>query len=683
MDHWGKRSRRTAGAGCAFFLLLFSWSCRRGTQPVFLYGSLVRSEEATKAVLVFDGAVDPSPAPDLSFDPPPKGTFSCVRGAGVQELLVVFSDPRPFAGNDEVRVSVERGPKALLTPGEGNPVLESVSWHDTTADRYVDAGDRLVLRFDSPVSVRSEGGVIPASCFLLSGGTSVREVRLGDFSGSGEAGLTAFAGSDGREVVLVLEKGSYFRICDEENPAATFLSLNASVAMPSRRIVAEHTGLGAVSREKLPILPASRRGFFIRRRGLQIGPLGMNIDATCTMLDPGDGKRAPMVVVAGGRNPDPEDLTPSTDVFVFFADTPGAMLWEGHLHYPRIGHAALALPVPPESGLLGAVLFSGGVGRNDRLVREVELLCIRDPDRAAQQTASIVLPFPSPERNLERFLLPRAHHRAVYIEETPQQGIVFLAGGLTAVSGSGFAECFRISYTGGGDIPAITDYSGPIGTLPGRIDHTLTAVAMPGGRKSVLLFGGKLTSGGISVAMPYLFDPLKALGGDDRWREPLTGIDERSCRRQGHGAVFLPESGKVVILGGKVELSSSMGWEPASPFSSEVIEFDCEKKLFTLQQSILFDYRLHPRLLKLPGGEAVLMVGGVGQSDQFVSPLDIYSGDGERKGVFAWGGMLPKEALGAELFLFRGTSGDAAVYCVGGEGEGVWTLDLAEDRERK
>lgn len=678
-ERWGGRWMvRSMGL---LLLIMLSAGCEGRRNPDLIYGTLVSVDSNCQAILKFRHRVTLPLRGALRFQPAPDCDYETVQGRSPGEIRILFASASPFKGRQDLKVSVNHGAWRPLVRGGGFPVLRSVTWLDRNDDHGVDGGDQLLLRFSEPITAKGGDDGIPESAFVLTGGSTVLEARLGHADGR----VPFSPGPDGQSVLLDMGPDVFLRPGPEGHELTTLFALNASDAAPSTWFSGKESALGAVSRQALPVKPyPSHAGFTLKGR-VALGPMGGNIGSSVTFCKTPSTEMGPLVVIAGGRNPDPNDLKPASDVFIFHGEAPKPLVWEGHLKRARASHVAVALPVPPASGLLGMVLFIGGFGPSWRPVRELELLTIRaprSPAQAAPETDVRILSFPGSGSGQAGALLPRADAKAVYVPEGEGRGIVFITGGEISATGEGFVECFRVQWDAAAASLYVADYSGPLGQLSehiNRVQHSLTALTLPDGTPGVLLFGGQLKNIGLSVAMPYLFFPRDALQGRPTWFERLW-VDENEFMRQSHGALFLPDQRKVFIVGGDVNLAGDSKWATHGQFSRYVVEFDVATRLFAKIKNAVTDYRVQPLLLPWPDMNGLLVLGGRSMDNTLVSAVDIFLPEGAggggsgKSGFYSFTALLPEELAGARNMFLNAAHCHDTLYLAGGRQCTVWAF---------
>lgn len=651
---------RIAGRIGALALVLALWGCDGGG-PRLLYGYFARAGDGREAVLVFDRA-PVLPAPEaLRFDPPPAGTYACAPGGSPGEVRVVFDAAAPFPDGAEVKVFLagagRRSPACVLRAGRPHPVLVGAVWRDTDGDRIVDAGDELLLAFDGEVALASPGGGLPLSEIVLAGRDRLARTKI--------AAVKAEAVPEG--VRVTLGEGVFLRPGRAGAAERSEIALNGTPAAPSRAIVGKDSGLGAVSIGAVPLYAEPGFAPFRECGALDLGPAGGNLDPSVTFA--GRPGRA-LAVIAGGYDRTQEPR-PAADVFVIALETPAPPLWVGTLLAPRGRHAAVALPPPPDSSVLGAVLFVGGDTTGNMPARRSELLVVGADGRATLGPLPETAGFPA-----EAVSPPRRDPRAVYVPEGPEGGLVVVAGGDPA----GFIGLLEVRWRAGAEAPEISslirNWREPLAA--NRSGHTLTVLETPGGERAVFLFGGKITgvAGVSSVAAPLLLYPRRAAAeADAPWAVSDFGsIDERNLKREGHAAEYLPAQGKVVLIGGEVK-ADVRDWQP--PWIESAIEFNPADGSFLELREALSGVRIDPALAALSGREGILVLGGRDGTGELLSTVDVYVPYAAPAAArcLAFGGSLPEEALGAHIGAVRG-NGAVAVYLVGGKGRRVWELRL-------
>ncbi len=651
---------RTVACVCALAFALCGCG-GGGGGPQLLYAYFVRDGAGCGAVLVFDRAPGP-PAPEaLRFEPPPSGTFTCAPGGSPGEVRVAFNAPAPFPGGAEVKVSFissgRRGAARAVRAGRPHPVLAGAVWRDANGDCIVTAGDELLLVFDGEVALSLPGGELPQSEIAFSGRERLAGARI--------AAVKAEASPAG--VRLTLGEGVFLRPGRAGTAEGSEIALNGTLAAPSRAIAGKDSRLGAVSSGGVRVCAEPGFAPFRERGALDLGPAGGNLDPSVTFA--GRPGRA-LAVIAGGYDR-AQEPRPAADVFVIALDAPSPPLWVGTLHAPRWRHAAVALPAPPDSPALGAVLFAGGDTTGNVPVRRIELLVIRADGRTTLEPLPDTAGFPA-----DAVSPPRRDPRAAYVPEDPAGGLVVIAGG----DPSGFIGLLRVRWRPGAAAPEISplirNWREPLAANRGG--HTLTVLEMPGGEQAVFLFGGKIlgVAGVSSVAAPLLLYPRRAAeeAGEAWTISDFGSIDERNLKREGHAAEYLPARGRVVCIGGEVK-ADVRDWQP--PWIESVIEFDPVDGSFLELRDALSGVRVEPALAALPGQDGILVLGGRDGTGELLSTIDVYVPYTAPAAArcLAFGSPLPEEALGASIGAMR-EDGGVAIYLVGGKGRRVWELRL-------
>jgi hypothetical protein len=663
--------------------VILSSGCRKEELPRLLFGSLERRNGRAVALLVLDARLRSPSARLISFEPAPRGAYSVVQGSGAR-LEVVFEDPDPFPAALKVHAVLRGGigGSCALSGGISHPVLSAATWRDENANRVVDQGDTLVLRFSSPVAVK-EDGVDPRLEFFLPEGTD----QLGEGNG-GAAPALSQGTEDPRTADLRLGEEAYLRPTRGGEPPASFLGFNATYAAPSRLITSRDAGLGAVARTEDPragwIPIRSQDGFepFDRVGTAFLGPQGGNESSTVTICQ---GARRCLVVIAGGADREARGQA-KPDIFAYALTQPGTLLAELKLSQPRYGHVAVALPVPTSSRLWAAVLVMGGMQGVGKYAEDPELVCIQGPEQ------SQVVRVSPEELGLPSFLEPRVDAQAVYVSGGERTGFVVITGG--EVVGAWSVDVLQVTWPANGASaggarrihrPAVTFYDRNelvgdtlgVGRISSRTGHTLTPVEVPGRGRGVLLFGGKERGG--SCALPFLVIPESPeRAGEAEVLSLSTGRTE-DYARHGHGAVYLPGKGRVVVLGGRYE---RLALEQDIPLD-EALEIDPDpaSKRIARFPGQYHEYRIDPGLVHVPGTEKILVVGGRDQTgrpfrtvDLYLHPLDSLS----LPRLQAFGALLPEglDEVQAAFLAYDEPEGTGRIYLLGGNGTSVWAFDV-------
>lgn len=200
--------------------------------------------------------------------------------------------------------------------------------------------------------------------------------------------------------------------------------------------------------------------------------------------------------------------------------------------------------------------------------------------------------------------LPGARH---YATLSPLAGGKFLAaGGYTAGGPTDSAYLYD---------PSTATWGPAASMLIGRSEAT--AVVLLDGR--VLVFGGELV-GNVTTAAAEIYDPVAntwtATGGMNQARTRPTAT--------------LLGDGKVLVTGGYART-------PATVFRNTAELYDPATGIWTLLPLALSTARAQHAAALLPGGNTLLLAGGVNSSG-FVTTAEIYAVDGSTTTVIPYGG---------------------------------------------
>jgi hypothetical protein len=269
--------------------------------------------------------------------------------------------------------------------------------------------------------------------------------------------------------------------------------------------------------------------------------------------------------------------------------------------------------------------------------------------------------------------------KAVYIRRDERSGLVLVAGG-EVTHGGGSAKLYEVIWEPGTlapfvqlrrTLPIITD------RVAGRTEHTLTSFELPGGEPAALLYGGK-DGFGDSVARPVVLYPFRlergALNTECSTLLPVDSTVFPQYRRHGHRAVYVPEKGRVVIVGGETRLG-----DRSAGRIDKIYEFDVATRLFNEATDPLYEERIGPQALLVPGSSKIVIVGGYDGSSALLPIVDICTvAVIQRPLVSAFGAWLPRGALDSRTGLFAcGIGGDPArLYILGGDEPRLWRLPL-------
>lgn len=267
------------------------------------------------------------------------------------------------------------------------------------------------------------------------------------------------------------------------------------------------------------------------------------VGASVTALD--DGR---LLIVGGARVKTgstswtrPEDLDAVYADAEIFDPRTGEYTAVTPMNQARAFHAAVKLGGP--KNVDGRVVILGGIASNGGSLEITKSVEIFDPD-----TNSFVM---EPEKNWLAGA-GRAHFTAALAY--PDQGVIFLAGGLASPSIAG--GFWNLYYVGVGTIAngALSPGTGAeAGTV--RWNHTMTWLPTYGkdaDGKAVgafVLMGGENEQGTVSAVEAYIVDPLK--GGQYSVRRDDASVTELPLTgRHLHQAVYVARQDIVYVVGG-------------------------------------------------------------------------------------------------------------------------------------
>jgi len=200
--------------------------------------------------------------------------------------------------------------------------------------------------------------------------------------------------------------------------------------------------------------------------------------------------------------------------------------------------------------------------------------------------------------------IPDARHYATLSPLTG--GRILAAGGMTASGPTGSAYLYDAS---------TATWSPAAPMLIGRSEAM--AVVLLDGR--VLVFGGDIT-GNTTTAAAEIYDPVA-----NTW----TATSSMNQARTRSTATLLGD-GKVLVTGGYART-------PATVFRNTAELYDPATGIWTLLPLALSTARAQHAAALLPGGNTLLLAGGVNSSG-FVTTAEIYAVDGSTTTVIPYGG---------------------------------------------